>query len=80
MYRALSEFDLNNISGMKDNLELVPGGSLNDVARHGVPFRWGSSQKVELVHQQFVKIAAAVIDQKQTKLVLYVITLSHVSY
>ncbi|CAC5378702.1 unnamed protein product [Mytilus coruscus] len=67
--RALSEFDLNNISGVKENMELVPGGSLNDVTKQELQVGeiWGTSQKLDLVYQHYVKVAAVIIDQKQIK-------------
>ncbi|XP_052059400.1 serine/threonine-protein kinase SMG1-like isoform X1 [Mytilus californianus] len=67
--RALSEFDLNNISGVKENMELVPGGSLNNVTKQELQVGeiWGTSQKLDLVYQHYVKVAAAIIDQKQIK-------------
>lgn len=52
-------------------MELVPGGSLNQVTKDelGKNNITGTSDKLDHVHQYFIRVASAVMDQKLMKYV-----------
>ena len=59
--RALSKFEEQDFLGVKEDLELVPGASLDDIGREGngnmADSGWGTSALLQSSHRQLIRAA-----------------------
>lgn len=65
-FRALAQFDKNDLAGVRNSLELIPGASLSDLSQNpSLPgITWDPRYNIEQAHAQFIRVATVL--QQQT--------------